>query len=41
MESFLSTAQNLPSKYAAKEYADSNDDQASDSELHLRAGLNS
>jgi hypothetical protein len=36
-----STAQNLPGKYPAKEYAHSNDDQASNPELHLRAGLNS
>jgi hypothetical protein len=36
-----STAQNLPGKYPAKEYAHSNDDQASNPELHLRAGLKS
>jgi hypothetical protein len=35
-----SATQNLPGKYPAKECADGNDDEASNPELHLRAGLN-
>jgi hypothetical protein len=43
MEPFLCVelrTQNLPGKYPAKECADGNDDEASNPELHLRAGLN-